>query len=291
MVVVGFDVGKDTLFGARVDRSGVVKEHYQLANTTDAITPVVESLRARFKHLLLASEATAEYHRPLAQVCLALGVPFRLLNPITTKQFIRATVRRKKTDITDAEVIAHVAAGGEGTLVTPATFTPMKSLVRTGVKLVNFRKALTLMRYHVEAVLPIEVALAAELVACEGRLDAAVGVFREAATIYAKPELKRLLETIPGVGVVTSNTLLAEIGDITRFSTVKSLVAYAGLDPRVRQSGNSLNRNTHLTKRGSPKRAEGKRYTEATIVVARKLLARIYAVWKRGTPYVTEKLG
>jgi transposase len=102
-------------------------------------------------------------------------VPFRLINPVTTKQFTRATVRKKKTDTTDAEVIARVAARGEGAPVTSATFAPMKSMVCAGVKLVNFRKALTLM------------------------------------------ELKRQLESIPGVGAIVSDTLLAEIGDIARF--------------------------------------------------------------------------
>ncbi len=178
MVVVGFDVGKDTLFGVRIDRSGVVKEHYRIANTKAAIVPVVEALRAHYKHLVLTSEATNEYHRPLAETCLSLGVPFRLLNPITTKQFTRATVRKKKTDITDAEVIARVAAQGEGTLVTPATFAPMKSIVRTAAKLVRVRQSLILMRYHLEAVLPTETALIAELAACERRLTEAADVFR-----------------------------------------------------------------------------------------------------------------
>ena len=36
------------------------------------------------------------------------------------------------------------------------------------------------------------------------------------------------------------------------------------------------------------KRGEGKGYKAATIVVARRLIARIYAVWKRGTPYRPE---
>ena len=117
--------------------------------------------------------------------------------------------------------------------------------------------------------------------------------------------------TIPGIGVVTALTLMAEVGDIHRFSSPKALVAYAGLDPKIRQSGLSLKRNTRLTKRGSPylrhgmylaatvaerhdaylrtifekKRAEGKRYKEATIVVARKLLNCAYAVWKNNTAY------
>ena len=98
MTVVGFDVGKDMLYGARLNRSGVVKEHYELANTPDAVAVLLDELRVHHKRLLVASEATAEYHRPLALACLRLNIPFRLLNPITTKQFTRATVRKRKTD-------------------------------------------------------------------------------------------------------------------------------------------------------------------------------------------------
>jgi transposase len=119
-------------------------------------------------------------------------------------------------------------------------------------------------------------------------------------------------QSIPGIGPQTAALLIAELGSITRFKNAKAIVAYAGLDPRVKQSGTSLKRNTHLTKRGSPylrraiyltaasaqrhdaelkatydkKRDEGKRYREATIVVARRLLTRVFAVWKRQTPYV-----
>jgi hypothetical protein len=47
--------------------------------------------------------------------------------------------------------------------------------------------------------------------------------------------------------------------------------------------------STHTREKCGPrkKRAEGKFYKEATIAVARKLIYRIYAVWKRQTPYVT----
>jgi len=44
-------------------------------------------------------------------------------------------------------------------------------------------------------------------------------------------------------------------------------------------------RDAELKRTFDKKRAEGKRYTEATIVVTRKLVARVYAVWKRRTVY------
>ena len=83
MVVVGFDVGKDTLFGARIDRSGILKERYTLANTRAAVLPVLQQLRSKYKYLTVASEATGDYHRALAQSCVELDITFRLLNPLT----------------------------------------------------------------------------------------------------------------------------------------------------------------------------------------------------------------
>ena len=150
MVVVGFDVGKDSLFGARLDRSGVVKEHWELTNTTTALLPILRALRRKYKHLLVASEATAEYHRPLAELCLMLNIPFSLLNPITTKQFTRATVRKRKTDRGDAEAIARVAMQGQGTRVTKDTFNDIKPMLRTSVKLIQMSRMLTLMQYHLD---------------------------------------------------------------------------------------------------------------------------------------------
>ena len=60
------------------------------------------------------------------------------------------------------------------------------------------------------------------------------------------------LHTIPGVGVIGAATILAEIGDIHRFSNSASLVAYAGIDPTVKQSGEFNSTHNHMSKRGSP---------------------------------------
>jgi transposase len=259
----------------------------------------------------VASEATAEYHRPVAELCLELGIEFRLLNPITTKQFTRATVRKRKTDKTDAEVIARVAMQGDGSVVTKQTFNTTKPMLRTAIKLVQMSQMLNLIQQHHKVVLPDEPELLELLVNCQSQLLDAAKTFRDTAMGQVNQDLSGLLQSIPGIGQQTAALLIAELGDIDRSKDAKAIVAFVGLDPRVRQSGTSLKRNTRLTKRGSPylrkmlyvaassaerhnpelkatydkKRDEGKRYTEATIVVARKLIYRVYAVWKRQTPY------
>lgn len=315
MNVVGFDVGKDSLFGARIDSSMRARERFEIGNTMTAITMLLQELQQRYKHLLVASESTGEYHYVLAHCCLDLGIPFRLLNPITTKQFVKATVRKKKTDPSDAWAIAKLAAQGEGTLVTAGLFNSTKPILRTSVKLARLSDIVTRIDKRLSELLPTERELHEQLVTTAYQLKMAVTVFRERAVETTPKELTKLLMSIPGIGVTIAPTLIAEIGDIKRFKDSKALIAYAGLDPRVRQSGYSLQRNTRLTKRGSPylrrslylaasiaqrhepqyiqmfdkKRAEGKRYKEATIVNARKILNCVYAVWTSNTPYEPPK--
>jgi transposase len=65
-----------------------------------------------------------------------------------------------------------------------------------------------------------------------------------------------LLETIPGVGDVLGLTIAAEIGDVARFANPRKLIDYAGLAPRVKQSGES-SRTGPLSKAGRRSRPGG----------------------------------
>ena len=123
------------------------------------------------------------------------------------------------------------------------------------------------------------------------------------------------LHTIPGIGMIAAATILAEIGDINRFKNSSALVAFAGIDPTVRQSGEFSSTHNHMSKRGSPylrhaiflaattcsfhnsplnayykkKRDQGKHHLTATGAVARKLTTIIYAVLRDGKPYEPKK--
>ena len=60
-----------------------------------------------------------------------------------------------------------------------------------------------------------------------------------------------VIMTIPGIGYINGGMILGEIGDIHRFSSPGKLLAFAGLDPSVYQSGNFQARKTKMSKRGS----------------------------------------
>jgi transposase len=64
------------------------------------------------------------------------------------------------------------------------------------------------------------------------------------------PEIRRLM-TVPGVNLICAATFIAAVGDAGRFLTSRKLVAYLGLDPRVRQSGEAPARSGRISKRGS----------------------------------------
>ena len=57
------------------------------------------------------------------------------------------------------------------------------------------------------------------------------------------------LQAIPGIGLLSAMTLVAEIGDIGRFPTARKLCAWAGLTPAMRNSDRKL-RHGHITKAG-----------------------------------------
>ena len=67
----------------------------------------------------------------------------------------------------------------------------------------------------------------------------------------AVDELDSVIMTVPGIGKLNGATILGEIGDIKRFSDSSKLLAYAGLDPVINQSGKFNAKRTRMSKRGS----------------------------------------
>jgi transposase len=195
-------------------------------------------------------------------------------NPLRTKAIASAKV---KTDRVDAKVLAQLAAAD----FLPAVWAPDEqtralrrrvshraSLVRQRTRLRNQVHAVLARnlvevpvtdlfgqkgrrwlvgvelpgheREQLESNLRLHDALDRELTAADGQL---------AQRALADAEVRRLM-TIPGIGPVTALSLLAVIGDVTRFPSAGQLVGYLGLDPRVRQSGERPARTGHISRAG-----------------------------------------
>ncbi|MFA8440202.1 IS110 family transposase [Pueribacillus sp. YX66] len=133
----------------------------------------------------------------------------------------------------------------------------------------------------------------------------------EAAMIEISNRQQHFLTTITGISDVTACVILGEIGSIDRFERPEQLVAFAGLDASVHQSGDFNSSRTRLSKRGSPYlrraiwqaafvasfhdpalslhyqrlRKRGKAHGTAVGAVARKLTHIIFAILRDNKPY------
>lgn len=125
-------------------------------------------------------------------------------------------------------------------------------------------------------------------------------------------ETNSVITTINGIGDVLGAIIVGEIGDISRFDSAPKLVAFAGLDVKVSQSGQFNGTQMSISKRGSPYlrraiwtaanraafsdpalsehyqslRARGKHHLIAVGAVARKMCNIIFAVMRDNKPYV-----
>jgi transposase len=119
------------------------------------------------------------------------------------------------------------------------------------------------------------------------------------------------ITTIPGIGPVLGAVILSEVGEISRFEDAKKLVAYAGIDAAVSQSGNFKGTEMHMSKRGSPYlrralytaagvaafhdpelsayyqrlRQRGKHHGVAVGAIARKLCFIVFSVLSENRPF------
>ena len=122
------------------------------------------------------------------------------------------------------------------------------------------------------------------------------------------------ITSIPGISGILGPIILGEILDVERFSNAKKLVAFAGLDPVISQSGRQENKTGPISKRGSPllrqalflaanvarmndenlkrfydkKMSEGKHHYSALNATAAKILRIVFWVLKNNKEYQTQ---
>jgi transposase len=127
------------------------------------------------------------------------------------------------------------------------------------------------------------------------------------------PEIRRLM-TVPGVNLICAASFIAAVGNPNRFLTSRKLVAYLGLDPRVKQSGEGPARSGRISKRGSPparwalveaawtavlqpgplhafyERTKARRgHGKAIVATARKLAVLFWCMLTRGEDYAHQQ--
>ncbi len=256
--ILGIDVAKLTLSVWLVTADVPIERgrHQSFANTPRGYERLSAWLHnQKVESVWACLEPTSTYHEALAEYLADAGHRVSVANPRHVHRFAEGINTQLKTDKQDAYLLARYCAHCQ-----PATWSAPSKAQRELRNMVRQWQSLKedYQRYlnHLEP-----------LPASEKRLRAtyqrlAKAVEKEIARIYHEierfldehPELQRLrklFETVDGVGPVTSITIVAEMGDMSNFRDPRQAVAYAGLVPRIRQSGTSINGRGGISKRGN----------------------------------------
>lgn len=329
---LGLDLHKKDTYAVLIDQTGAVIDQRQISN--DKILNYLEEVVPRDTYAVL--EATRNW--PFMYDLLAKHVErVELAHPKELKAISSAAV---KTDQIDAKVLAQLARLNylPTAYAAPPETRDLRLYVRHREILVQERTQCknrvhaVLARYNLQAPVVdifgkigrewLQSLLDGELLRAAAKrviqdhlslidhLDRHIEALANDYTLTSRQkEAIKLLKTMPGVGKIIATTIVAEIGDIQRFHSPKSLCNWAGLTPRIHSSG-GFTRYGHISREGSPflrgamTRAAtvackiSKRWylvhetmvkrcgkKGAKVVVARRLLTIVYHMLKRKEPY------
>jgi transposase len=268
-VYVGIDVHRKRSQVAVIDQEGQVLANRNVASGVETVLGVIGGLPPGTP---AAFEAAFGWGW-LVELLEDYGFAPHLVHPLQCKAIASA---RLKNDKVDAAILAQLLRAGllPEAWIAPPPVRQLRALLRHRAQLVRLR---TLLRNRIHAVLadhghdrpggcwsgpgrdwlaslrlpsvPREVieddlALIDALEVPIDRLDQEVH-----QRARSDPRVK-VLTQLPGVGTFTAMVILAETGDITRFSSARKLAAWAGLTPTVRGSDRTV-RHGHISKQGS----------------------------------------
>jgi transposase len=269
--------------------------------------------RAKDQQVHACMEATGMYAFPAAEALHQAGYTVSVVNPARIHAYAKSLLNRNKTDKKDAYIIADFCRTQQPPAWQPPgpEYAELRALVRLLADLKHSRQAdhnrlnSGIRSAAVAAILQDHIAyLDHKTKELEQQIKAHIDRF---------PDLKRqkqLLVSIPGIGELTACKLLAEIPDIRNFENAKQLAAFAGLNPKHRQSGKMKGRSpisrmgsadlrttlympAIVAKKHNPSvrafchrlEKNGKLPMEIVVAAMRKLLHIAFGVLKNGQPF------
>lgn len=312
-ITLGIDISKD-----KFDVALLENERYQLGTFDNSkkghqsLAKWLKKRQAQNAHVCI--EATGRYGDAVVTFLNKRGYAVSVVNPARIKAYGASQLKRNKTDLEDAKVIAHFCATQKPRLWTPpppeieelqALTRRLDSLKADRTRELN-RKKSGISSKAVLKNIEEHIAFLDEQIK---RLEQQINDL-----IKRHPDLHRqrdLLASIKGIGNLTAAIFLAEVPDISRFNSAPELAAYAGLTPRIHHSGSSVRRRAHLAKTGNShirsafympalsamshnpivhalaQRLEDRGKKRMTIVAAamRKLVHLAFGVLKTGKPF------
>jgi transposase len=229
---VGIDVSKD-----RLDVAVLGEERgWQVDNTPEGIARLVQQMQDLQPELIVV-EATGGYQRAVVEALFWAGLAVAVVNPARVRQFARACGLLAKTDKLDAQVLAVF-----GQRVQPKPYTGKSEAEKhLGALLVRRRQLEEMLKAEQNRLRTTALSLKSsveQVIVClkeqKKRLDEQIQQFLQEQ--HAWQEQTQILGSAPGVGVVTTATLLAELPELGKMDR-KRIAALVGVAPMNYDSG------------------------------------------------------
>ncbi len=314
---VGIDVSKET-FDVCLRKPEGQEQPFNLTNDQSGHRKLVKRLKGHDARVVL--ESSGNYHLALTRTLdQAEGIQVMVVNPRAARSFARANMQRSKTDVLDAKVLLEFARRMDFQPWAPPTEDELElrclarrigSLVQTKTQEKNRHHASEYVSDTVSHDIDVNVRHLTRRII---RLQA--GARR---LIEACPKLRRQfyqLTSIKGIAAASAIQILGELCVLPKDMSKRQWVAMAGLDPRIFQSGLSVNAPARISRLGNRGLraalylpaltairwepnvkafyekliARQKAPKQAIVAVMRKLLHAIHGMFRTGTDFDGEK--
>mgnify|MGYP001490971246 CR=1 FL=1 len=247
---VGIDVAAVSATACEWQPTGASSAPFTFAQSQAGYATLHQRLRQQEctpTRVLIVLEATGSYWMNLASYLVRQGYAVSVINPAQAHYFAKALLQRSKSDELDAQMLAELAFRLQPDCWSPPPavyeelqqrLTQRDSLVAMRQQVRNQLHALQQHPVVVEAVQQRMQALLTTLESQIKQIEQELRVVLQQDAAWARAAQR--LQSITGVGLITTGWLLVATLAFTACETPQAATAYAGLAPRLNQSGTSL---------------------------------------------------
>ncbi len=318
---VGVDVSSKTMdIAYRGPKGRTVGQVFE--NTRGGQRALIKHLKKQSRSIRVVMESTGIYGLDLAMALDKAGMEVMVANPRAAAHFAKATLQRSKTDPLDAEMLLLFAERMPFTRWHAPTATELElrgisRRVQSLLETVRAEKNRMHAAKHVEGTIIVRRSIEATIKALDKQIAGLRGEARKLIKSEALLERRwHLLLTVKGIGVISAISILAELSVLPADMTDRQWVAHAGLDPRLFESGTSVQAPPRISKRGNSHlravlyipaqsasrfdagasnfaarlRSGGKKPLQVHVAVMRKLLHGIHAMFASDQAYDGKRL-